>query len=66
MLIPAALLFLALGAQAIPQTAPQRAPQAAEPPSQRKIPCKTPENASLCYWTRGRLNFYQGNPSYRI
>src|SRR2546423_7018543 len=21
----------------------------------RKIPCKTPENASQCYWTHGRL-----------
>jgi hypothetical protein len=24
----------------------------------RKIPCKTPENASLCYWTHGRLELY--------
>ena len=24
----------------------------------RKIPCKTPENVSLCYWTRGRLELY--------
>ncbi len=24
----------------------------------RKIPCKTPENASLCYWTHGRLERY--------
>ncbi len=32
----------------------------------RKIPCKTPENASLCYWTRGRLGIYNGNPSDRI
>ena len=32
----------------------------------RKIPCKTPENASMCYWTRGRLSFYNGNPAYRI
>jgi len=32
----------------------------------RKIPCKTPEIAPMCYWTRGRLNFYNGNPSYRI
>jgi hypothetical protein len=35
-------------------------------PTKRKIPCKTPENASMCYWTRGRLNFYNGVPSYRI
>jgi hypothetical protein len=32
----------------------------------RKIPCKTPENASLCYWTHGRLSMYEGNPTYRI
>src|SRR5229473_8064454 len=31
-----------------------------------KIPCKTPENASLCYWTHGRLSVYNGNPSFRI
>ncbi len=34
--------------------------------SKRKIPCKTPENASLCYWTHGRLSAYNGNPTYRI
>jgi hypothetical protein len=34
--------------------------------SNRKIPCKTPENASLCYWTHGRLRTYNGNPSDRI
>jgi hypothetical protein len=34
--------------------------------SKRKIPCKTPENASLCYWTHGRLSVYNGNPSLRI
>ena len=32
----------------------------------RKIPCKTPENASLCYWAHGRLSIYNGNPSDRI
>jgi hypothetical protein len=32
----------------------------------RKIPCKTPENAPLCYWTYGRLAIYDGNPSARI
>ena len=35
-------------------------------PSRRKIPCKTPENASLCYRTHGRLRVYNGNPSDRI
>lgn len=34
--------------------------------SKRKIPCKTPENASQCYWTHGRLSVYNGNPSLRI
>src|SRR5258707_1146875 len=33
----------------------------------RKIPCKTPENASLCYWTHGRLSVWEGGPpSYRL
>jgi hypothetical protein len=32
----------------------------------RKIPCKVPENASMCYWTRGRLQYYNGTPSYRL
>lgn len=33
----------------------------------RKIPCKTPENAAICYWTRGRLSVYEGGaPSYRL
>jgi hypothetical protein len=27
----------------------------------RKIPCKTPENASLCYWTHGRLSYLSVN-----
>lgn len=34
--------------------------------AKRKIPCKTRENASMCYWTRGRLGVYSGNPSFRI
>jgi len=32
----------------------------------RKIPCKTPENAAMCYWTHGRLSVYNGNPPFRI
>jgi len=32
----------------------------------RKLPCKTPENASLCYWMHGRLSVYNGSPSFRI
>ena len=50
-----ALVLGALAAQAVPQNA-----------AKRKIPCKTPSNAGSCYWTRGRLAFYNGNPSYRI
>ncbi len=29
--------------------------------SARKIPCKTPENAVLCYGTHGRLSYYSVN-----
>jgi len=32
----------------------------------RRIPCKTRENASVCYRTKGRLSVYNGNPSLRI
>ncbi len=32
----------------------------------RKIPCKTPENTSACYWTHGRLSVYEGDPTLRI
>lgn len=42
-----------------------RPPQQAPAPT-RKIPCKTPENASLCYWTRGRLSVYEGWPPWRM
>jgi len=42
---------------------PQEVPQNS---TERKIPCKTPENASMCYWTRGRLSVYNGNPSLRL
>jgi len=34
--------------------------------SGRTIPCKTLEIAPSCYWTHGRLGFYQGNPAFRI
>ncbi len=34
--------------------------------SKRKIPCKTPENAALCYWTHGRLSFWGIDPPWRI
>ena len=49
------ILALALCAQALPQTAPKR-----------KIPCKVPENASECYWTRGRIREDNGTPAYRM
>lgn len=34
--------------------------------SERTIPCKTPQIAQACYWTRGRLSVANGNPSYRL
>ena len=49
-------LLLAFGlAQAVPQSAPKR-----------RIPCKTPENASECYWTHGRIRIGAGTPAYRL
>jgi len=45
-------------------TAPANAAKPAAGP--RKIPCKTPENASQCYWTHGRLSFYIQHPPLRI
>jgi hypothetical protein len=56
------LLALALGAQAVPQ----RTTQQLAPSSQRKIPCKVPENASMCYWTRGRLQVSMGAGSWKM
>lgn len=32
----------------------------------RTIPCKTPHNASSCYWTHGRIGFYNGTPAIRL
>ncbi len=32
----------------------------------RRIRCKTPENASLCYWTHGRLSVWEGTPPFRL
>ena len=53
--LAAAVICCALWAQAVPQSAPKRT-----------IPCKTPENADMCYWTRGRLGIANGNPSLRM
>lgn len=50
-----ALALCAVAVQAVPQNTVRR-----------KISCKTPENAASCYWTHGRLNFYNGAPSYRV
>jgi hypothetical protein len=65
-LFAVALISLVLGAQAVPASPPQfaTAPPATGP--QSKISCKTPENASMCYWTRGRLTCCNGNPAMRI
>ena len=32
----------------------------------RSIPCKTPKNAASCYWTHGRIGFYNGTPAIRL
>ena len=49
------MLGFAFWAQAVPQNAPKR-----------RIPCKTPENASECFWTRGRIREGNGTPAYRM
>jgi hypothetical protein len=51
----AALALCAVATQAFPQKT-----------EKRTIPCKSPENAASCYWTRGRLSVYNGNPTWRI
>ena len=38
----------------------------AKPRTKRKIACKVPTNAASCYWTRGRLSFYNGTPAFRL
>ncbi len=43
------------------QDQPKSSATASANPSRRKIACKTPQNASLCYWTHGRLSFYSFN-----
>src|SRR2546428_14120447 len=50
-----ALALCGVAAQALPQATPKR-----------KIPCKTPENAASCYWTRGRLSATNGSPTWRM
>ena len=55
MIFAAVIAILPLGAQGFLQNPPKR-----------RIPCKTPENAALCYWTRGRLQEHEGTPAYRL
>lgn len=51
------------GSQSQAKTSTKTSPSA----GRRKILCKTPENASLCYWTHGRLSVWEGGaPSYRL
>lgn len=51
------LFFVSLGTAT--RVSSQRTPK-------RKIACKTPENARLCYWTHGRLRFGNGTPALRL
>src|SRR5215469_13253364 len=32
----------------------------------QKVSCKTSSNVVSCYWTHGRLAFYNGAPSFRL
>jgi hypothetical protein len=32
----------------------------------RRIPCKTPEIETSCYWTHGRLRMGNGTPAFRL
>src|SRR2546430_5308775 len=48
------------------QRQPKRSEKASASGGRRKIPCKTPENASQCYWTHGRLSVYEGAVTFRI
>jgi hypothetical protein len=54
-LLITAVFSAALCMQAVPQNAPKR-----------RIPCKTSQNTSECYWTRGRVAFGTGNPAFRM
>jgi hypothetical protein len=49
------------GAETASQDQPKNSATAAANPSRRKIPCKTSQNPSLCYWTHGRLSYYSMN-----
>src|SRR6266849_5261384 len=49
------------GASTASQDQAKPSAKASPSASARKIPCKTPENAPLCYWTHGRLSYYSVN-----
>jgi hypothetical protein len=65
-LFAVALISLALGVQAVPASSPQFATEPPPGGPQDKISCKTPENASMCYWTRGMITCCNGNPAMRM
>jgi hypothetical protein len=52
---PLALIAITLSTTSAPQPAPKR-----------RMACKTPENATTCYWTHGRLSVANGAPSIRL
>jgi hypothetical protein len=54
-LLITAVFSAALCMRAVPQNEPKR-----------RIPCKTPQNASECYWTHGRIRIGNGTPAYRL
>lgn len=57
------LIVLVVGTAIATATPPQEPRQDS---GGRKIPCKTAENASMCYWTRGRVTLGAGTPAYRM
>ena len=48
------------------QRLPNKSEKALASNNGRKIPCKTPENASQCYWTHGRLSYYSVNFTWSL
>ncbi|MGC0777055.1 MAG: hypothetical protein WCD68_07595, partial [Candidatus Acidiferrum sp.] len=54
------------GAERDPQDQAKPSAKASPSASTRKIPCKTPENAAMCYWTHGRLSFWGTYAPWRI
>src|SRR5262245_42166877 len=60
MLLWGAVLFAAQ----IPDTS--QSPSAPAIAGTRKIPCKTPQNSQMFYWTHGRLTYGNGTPPLRV